>query len=155
MNIEENNNLTGIYLKMVNEDINQNKKIKGLQSIVDKENTTDNLVKMFEKGYHEQDEDLSNYAIVKLLRMIGLNDTDILYINIYEIFLNEMDGRALENSIQGFDDPNDIYTPGEILRAKIEQIRDDMSAGNLRSRYYFYRDSPDEVMALKPHLVPH
>jgi hypothetical protein len=155
MNIEENNNLTSIYLKMVNEDINQNKKIKGLQSIVDKENTTDNLVKMFEKGYHEQDEDLINYAIVKLLRMIGLNDTDILSINIYEIFLNEMEGRALENSIQGFNDPNDIYTPGEILRAKLEQIRDDMSAGNLRSRYYFYRDSPDEDMALKPHLVPH
>jgi hypothetical protein len=131
-------------------------RIKTLQSILDKENTIDNLVKMFEKGNHEQDDDLSNYALVKLLRIIGVNDTDIPHINIYEIFLPEMDGRILDNSIQGFDDPNDIYTPGEILRAKLEQIKDDMSIGHLRSRYYFYDNSQiDPSMVLKPHLVPH
>jgi len=152
MNYLEDKNLTSVYFKMINENVNQNKKARALQAALDREKKMDYWITLFGRAYENNNENDLNESLVNVLRLLGVSDQDIPFVIIYEIFLNSEDvGKEIENSIQGFDDPNDIFSPEEILQFKIKIIQDDLMNNNLQNAYYFHQDDPE--MMLKPDIV--
>ena len=159
MNYFENKILTELYSKMINED-RRGRRSDVLQSILNKDAKIEHWIKEFGKAYREFDgiqgsepDKYLNQSLVNILRLKGINDVDIPFVNIYEIFLNTEDvGRPIEDSIQGFEDPNNIFSPEEILRFKLKFIEQDLDNNALQDAYYFHESDPE--LMLKPVGVP-
>ena len=86
-------------------------------------------------------EDFNKFAEVIKLILIhkGLPEEIIKNINVHEIVLNLRDrqGNEMDNSIQGFEDPNEVYSPGEIALFKINGIMDAYDRGEIEDYYYY------------------
>jgi len=110
---------------------------------------TDRLItkKHFTKLYNSGNYDkMFAYIFVKL-KELGIPPSFILRINILEMYHNEdSEGNPLENSIQGFSDWDEKYTPGDVLLWKLDEIKEDYDNGTIKDMYYWcdsYLVSPE------------
>jgi hypothetical protein len=98
-----------------------------------------NIVNGFNRIYEGNTQEEYNFVRNALRVGLGMDDDEIKKINIIEIVLNSNDvGEEIENSIQGWEDPNFIFSPGEVLLYKLKQIKQDRDEGILHQQYYYY-----------------
>ena len=98
-----------------------------------------NIVNGFNRVYGDNTQDEYNFVRNALRVGLGMDEDEIKKINITEIVLNSQDvGEEIDNFIQGWQDPNLIFSPGEVLLFKLKQISQDRNDGTLHQRYYYY-----------------
>ena len=98
-----------------------------------------NIVNGFNRVYGNNTQDEYNFVRNALKVGLGMDEDEIKKINIMEIVLNSQDvGQEIDNFIQGWQDPNLIFSPGEVLLFKLKQISQDKNDGILHQRYYYY-----------------
>jgi hypothetical protein len=126
--------------KLQNEIDSKTKSISGL-SRKDLEELLTNLDNNIGWGTPHFKEDYNKFAeVIKLILISeGLPENIIKNINIHEIVLNLRDrqGNEMDNSIQGFEDPNGVYSPGEITLFKIDKITQAYDNGVIEHFYYY------------------
>lgn len=77
-----------------------------------------------------------------LMHYAGLTGKEVQCVNFPEVWLAyDEEGNELENSIQGFIDPNEEYTKGKVAFEKIKLIKKDKENGSLHNQYYYYPDA--------------